>query len=71
MCAYSSAGAALKGRELWLVHLQVLARYGGLGLATLLEHVLVHGQPHVVLGTGAHSVVTGDLWNEKLNQSVM
>ena len=71
MCACSGAEAALKGRELWLVHLQVLARYGGLGLTTLEEHVLVQGQPHGVLGTGAHSVVTGDLWNEKLNQSVM
>ena len=64
MCAYIGAGAALRGRELWLVHLQVLARYGGLGLTTLPEHVLVQGQPHVVLGSGAHSVFTGDLWNE-------
>ena len=64
MCACSGAEAALKGRELWLVHPQVLARYGGLGLTTLPEHVLVLGQPHVVLGTGAHSVVMGDLWNE-------
>ena len=58
------------GRVLWLVLLQVLARYGGLGLATLEEHVLVQGQPHSVLGPGAHSVVTGDLWDEKFNQSV-
>ena len=56
--------AALNGREHWLVLLQVLARYGGLGLATLAEHVLVQGQPHGVLGPGAHSVFTGDLWNE-------
>ena len=58
------AVAALSGREPWLVHLQVLAGYRGLGLATLEEHVLVQGQPHVVLGSGAHSVFTGDLWNE-------
>ena len=64
MCTCSGAEAALKGRELWLVHPQVLARYGGLSLATLPEHVLVQVLPHVVLVTGAHSVVTGDLWNE-------
>ena len=63
--------AALGGREHWLVHLQVLARYRVLGLATLKERVLVKGQHYGVLDLGAHSVVTGDLWNEKLNQSVM
>ena len=64
-------GGALVGRsgvsqrqESWLVHLRVLARYRSLGLATLEEHVLVQGQPCVVLESGAHSVHTGDLWNE-------
>ena len=63
--------APLGGREHWLVPLQVLARYKVLGLATLKEHVLVQGQHHGVLDLGAQSVVTGDLWNEKLNPSVM
>ena len=63
--------AALRGRELRRVHPQVLARYGGLGLASLPEHVLALGQPHDVLGTGAHSMVTGDLWDEKVRPRVM
>ena len=63
--------AALRGRELRRVHPQVLARYGGLGLASLPEHVLALGQPHDVLGTGAHSMVTGDLWNEKIKPRVL
>ena len=64
-------GGALTGRsgvsqrqESWLVHLRVLARYRSLGLATFEEHILVQGQPCVVLKSGAHSVHTGDLWNE-------
>ena len=61
--------ADLSGREHWLVLLQVLARYKVLELATLKEHVLVQGQHHGVLDLGAHSVVTGDLWAEQLNQS--
>ena len=51
-------------QESWLVHLRVLARYRSLGLATLEEHVLVQGQPCVVLESGAHSVFTWDLGNE-------
>ena len=63
--------AALGGREHWLVHLQVLARYKVLGLATLKEHVLVQGQHHGVLGLAAHSVVTEDLWNGSIKPCVM
>ena len=70
-CARSGAVAALRGRELRRVHPQVLARYGGLGLASLPEHVLALGQPHDVLSTGAHSMVTGDLWNEKVRPRVL
>ena len=42
--------AVLQGRERWLVHLPVLARYGGPVLVSLEEHGLARGQPHVVLG---------------------
>ena len=56
--------ADLCSREYWLVLLLVLARYRVLDPATLEEHVLVRGQPRVVLGSGAHSMFTGDLWNE-------
>ena len=56
--------ASLSGRSLGLSILRVLARYRSLGLATFEEHVLVQGQPCVVLESGAHSVHTGDLWNE-------
>ena len=56
--------ASLSGRSLGLSILRVLARYRSLGLATFEEHVLVQGQPCVVLESGAHSVYTGDLWNE-------
>ena len=56
--------ASLSGRSLGLSILRVLARYRSLGLATFEEHVLVQGQLSVVLEYGAHSVHTGDLWNE-------
>ena len=51
-CARSGAVAALRGRELRRVHPRVLARYGGLGLASLPEHVLALGQPLRVLVLG-------------------
>ena len=54
--------ASLSGRILGWSILRVLARYRSLGLATFEEHVLV--QLSVVLEYGAHSVHTGDLWNE-------
>ena len=63
--------AGLSGREHWLVLLQVLARYRVLELATLEEHVLVQGQHHGVLGLGAHSVVTEDLWNGSIKPCVV
>ena len=69
-CARSGAVAALRGRELRLIHPQVLARYGGLGLASLPEHVLALGQPHDVLGTGAHSMSRGIYGMKKLNQEL-
>ena len=56
--------ASLSGKSLGLSLLHVLARYRSLGLATFEEHVLVQGQPCVVLESGAHSVFMGDLWNE-------
>ena len=52
MCACNGAVAALRYREPWLVHLQVLTRYRGLGLTTLEEHVLVQEQHHGVVGPG-------------------
>ena len=64
MFAYIGAWLISVAGSIGFVLLQVLARYRVLELATLEEHVLVQGQPHVVLGSGAHSVFTGDLWNE-------
>ena len=69
-CARSGAVAALRGRELRLVHPRVLARYGGLGLASLPEHVLALGQPLDVLVLGLTAWSRGIYGMKKLNQEL-
>ena len=67
-CACDGAVAALRGRELRRVYPQVLARYKGLGLASLLKHVLALGQPLRVLVLGLTAWSRGIYGMRRLNQ---